>query len=50
MAFALVGKLKKYRPIPAASVAAAMVNAAQQSRPGHHTYHYDEILALGGQA
>ena len=50
VAFALVGKLRKYRPIPAATVAAAMVNAAPQTRPGRHIYHYDEILALGGQA
>jgi uncharacterized protein YbjT (DUF2867 family) len=49
VAFALVGKMRKYRPIPAASVAAAMMNAAQQGRPGRHIYHYDEILALGGQ-
>jgi uncharacterized protein YbjT (DUF2867 family) len=44
--FAMVGKWRKYRPIAASTVAAAMVNAARQGKPGRHVYHYDEILAL----
>jgi uncharacterized protein YbjT (DUF2867 family) len=44
--FAMIGKLRKYRPIPAAKVAAAMVVAAREAMPGRHIYHYDEILAL----
>lgn len=44
--FALVGKLRKYRPVGAETVARAMVNAARQGRPGRPIYQYDEILAL----
>jgi uncharacterized protein YbjT (DUF2867 family) len=44
--FALVGKLRKYRPIAASTVAAAMLAAARQARPGRHIYHYDDILKL----
>jgi uncharacterized protein YbjT (DUF2867 family) len=44
--FALVGKLRKYRPMPAETLAAAMLAAARQARPGRHIYHYDDILSL----
>lgn len=47
--FALIGKWRKYRPIPAATVAAAMIVAARQGRSGHHVYHYDEILDLAAR-
>jgi uncharacterized protein YbjT (DUF2867 family) len=47
--FALIGKLRKYRAVPAATVAAAMIAAAKQGLPGRHLYHYDEIRALAGQ-
>src|SRR5262249_5498369 len=46
--FAMLGKLRKYRPIEASTVARAMVNAALETRPGCHIYQYDEILALAG--
>src|SRR5262249_44204202 len=41
--WALIGGLRKYRPIAAAGVAAAMVAACRQGTPGEHVYHYDEI-------
>jgi uncharacterized protein YbjT (DUF2867 family) len=44
--FALIGGLRKYRPISAATVAAAMVAASVDARPGRHIYHYDDIVAL----
>jgi uncharacterized protein YbjT (DUF2867 family) len=47
--FAMVGKWRKYRPIAASAVAAAMVNAGHREKLGRHIYHYDEILALAAQ-
>ena len=47
--FAMVGKLRKYRPIAAATVAAAMAVAAREAKPGRHIYHYDEIVALASR-
>jgi uncharacterized protein YbjT (DUF2867 family) len=47
--FALVGKLRKYRPMPAETLARAMLAAAKEGRPGRHIYHYDDILALAGR-
>ena len=47
--FALIGKLRKYRAMPAAAVAAAMMAAARHGGSGPHVYHYDEILALAGR-
>jgi uncharacterized protein YbjT (DUF2867 family) len=44
--FAMVGPLRKYRPIPANSVAKAMVKAAELGVTGVHVYHYDEIMRL----
>src|SRR5262249_30639752 len=44
--FALVGKLRKYRAMPAETLAGAMVAAAREGKPGRHIYHYDDILAL----
>jgi uncharacterized protein YbjT (DUF2867 family) len=44
--FALAGKLRKYRPIQAETLAAAMVAATREARPGRHVYHYDDILSL----
>src|SRR5437868_6466257 len=44
--FALAGKLRKYRPIAAETVAAAMVAAAREAKPGRHIYHYDDIVSL----
>ncbi len=48
--FALVGKLRKYRPIRATTVAAAMAAAARKAEPGRHIYHYDDILSLAGES
>jgi uncharacterized protein YbjT (DUF2867 family) len=49
---ALVGGLRKYRPIGADVVGAAMVNAARGNPPGRHIYEHDAIvrLAEGGGA
>jgi uncharacterized protein YbjT (DUF2867 family) len=47
--FALVGKLRKYRPIAASTVAAAMAVAAREAKPGRHIYHYDDILSLASR-
>jgi uncharacterized protein YbjT (DUF2867 family) len=47
--FALIGKLRKYRPIAASAVAAAMVVAARDAKPGRHIYHYDDILSLASR-
>ena len=41
--FALIGGLRRYRPIEAESVAAAMVAAMKLGSPGTHIYHLDQI-------
>jgi uncharacterized protein YbjT (DUF2867 family) len=46
--FAFVGPLKKYRPIAARAVAAAMVNVAEQRPRGVNVYESDRILTLAG--
>jgi uncharacterized protein YbjT (DUF2867 family) len=46
LSFALLGPLRKYRAIPAGTVAEAMVAAATDGLGGVHVYHYDEILRL----
>lgn len=43
---ALLGGLRKYRPIEASVVAAAMIGAARRGAPGRHVHHFDEIHAL----
>jgi uncharacterized protein YbjT (DUF2867 family) len=53
--FLMRGPLRKYRPIPAATVAAAMVSAANASpevsdnKPKCFVYHYDEMVRLAGE-
>jgi uncharacterized protein YbjT (DUF2867 family) len=47
--FALAGKLRKYRPMPAETLALAMLAAVREARPGRHIYHYDDILSLAQQ-
>jgi uncharacterized protein YbjT (DUF2867 family) len=42
----LVGPLRKYRPIPASRVAAAMVTAANRDARGTFVYHYDEMIQV----
>lgn len=44
--FALIGGLRRYRPIEAESVAAAMVAAMKLGSPGTHIYHLDQINSL----
>lgn len=48
IAFALVGPLRKYRAIPAGTVAEGMVSAANSVDRGVHVYHYDDILRFAG--
>ena len=42
----MAGSWRRYRPIEAMTVAAAMVAAAQKTDPGKHVYHHDEIIAM----
>jgi uncharacterized protein YbjT (DUF2867 family) len=49
ISFALLGPLRKYRPIPAGTVAEAMVSAAFSEVRGVHVYHYDEMLRLANK-
>ncbi len=42
----LIGGLRRYRSIPAASVAKAMYNAAQAGSTGNHIYYWDDIKRL----
>jgi uncharacterized protein YbjT (DUF2867 family) len=46
LSFALLGPLRKYRAVPAGTVAEAMVSAARGEGRGVHVYHYDDILRL----
>lgn len=45
-AFFLRGRLKKYRAISAADVAAAMLAAAKRQQEGVHLYEYEQIRSL----
>ena len=47
--YALVGSLRKYRPIEAATVANAMVAAGKSGDTGVHIYEFDEIKRLALQ-
>lgn len=46
---AMLGGMRRYRPVEAATVAAAMVAAARRGEPGRHVYHFDEITALAAE-
>lgn len=46
---ALIGGLRKYRPIEAEVVADAMVAAAREGQPGRHVHHHQDILRLAGR-
>ena len=46
MAFALVGPLRKYRPIPAETVGAAMVGTALAEHGGVRVLEYDLIRSM----
>ncbi|MGH9663722.1 MAG: NAD-dependent epimerase/dehydratase family protein [Bryobacteraceae bacterium] len=47
--FLLPGKLRRYRPIEAGTLAAAMVAAATGGEPDFHIYEYDEIRKLAAE-
>jgi uncharacterized protein YbjT (DUF2867 family) len=49
VSFALVGPFTKYRPIPAATIARAMLAAAAAPAPGVTVYEFDRIAALSGR-
>ncbi|MDY0000379.1 MAG: NAD-dependent epimerase/dehydratase family protein [Polyangia bacterium] len=49
MSWAMVGALRKYRPIPAERVAAAMLAAVLSGEPGRHLYTHGQILALAAK-
>jgi hypothetical protein len=44
--FAFIGGSSKYRPIPASSVAAAMIAAVKRADPGRHIYQFDDMQTL----
>ena len=44
--FAFISALRRYRPISASSVAAAMIAAVKRADPGRHTYLFDDMQAL----
>lgn len=50
LSFSLVGPLRKYRPIPAGTVAEAMVFAGTGEELGVQIYHYDDILRISQTA
>jgi uncharacterized protein YbjT (DUF2867 family) len=47
--FALVGPLRKYRPIDARVVAEAMIAATQAGLTGKWIYHYDDLVRVAAQ-
>ncbi len=44
--FALIGRLRRYRPTAALDVARAMVAASSAPKPGVHVYEYPDIVRL----
>ncbi|RMH19946.1 MAG: NAD-dependent epimerase/dehydratase family protein [Acidobacteria bacterium] len=50
LAVVLIGPLRRYRPIPAAMVAAAMVEVAARGEGGHHVYESEAIYAIARRA
>ena len=46
LSFLLIGKGRKYRPVPAAVVAEAMVRVAKLAPPGVNVFESDRIIAL----
>ncbi len=44
LGFVFAGPLRRYRPIPAETVAAAMLKVAKKARPGAHVYTYDAMV------
>jgi uncharacterized protein YbjT (DUF2867 family) len=50
VSFAAVGRLTKYRPIKAATIARAMLAAAATPAPGVTVYEFDRMTALSGRS
>lgn len=48
--FNSAGLFRKYRPVPGATVARAMIRASIQQSAGVHTYTLDEVFTLAGEA
>lgn len=44
----LIGSLRRYRSLPADTVARALLNSAQTALPGRHVLEHDAIRALAG--
>jgi uncharacterized protein YbjT (DUF2867 family) len=49
VSWALVGPLARYRPIPASTVAQAMVRVAREAAGGAHVYESDAIRRLAAR-
>ena len=50
VARAMLGPLRRFRPVRSEDVAAAMIAALQRDEPGVHTHTYREIMVLGSTA
>jgi uncharacterized protein YbjT (DUF2867 family) len=50
MAHAMLGPLRRFRPVRAEVLAAAMITALQRGEPGVHTNTYEDITALASTA
>ncbi|HUM02121.1 MAG TPA: oxidoreductase [Thermoanaerobaculia bacterium] len=48
LSFAMVGPLRRYRPVAAADVARAMLEVARRESPGTHVYDPERIEELAG--
>ncbi|WP_321477851.1 hypothetical protein [uncultured Paludibaculum sp.] len=46
--WAMAGSLRKYRPMPAGVLAAAMAAAGERGPKGRHVHHFDDIYRLAG--
>lgn len=46
--WAMVGSLRKYRPMPAGVLASAMAAAGERGGSGLHIHHFDDIYRLAG--
>jgi uncharacterized protein YbjT (DUF2867 family) len=46
--WAMAGAMRKYKPMPAGLLAAAMAAAGERGATGNHVHHYDEIVGLAG--
>lgn len=44
----MIGGMRKFRPMPAPVLAAAMAAAGERGGAGRHVHHYDDIVKLAG--